>query len=293
MEQSEDTGHTELPIAETDGDVDEDEHQGSQHGPNGVAQQLAGDSGLDLGRRLDTTHIIGQMREVVFAQILFVIETFESGVEFVFALFVNFHIVAFDLIVGHDTDLVVATEGLDLGRAAELFDDRLTDVLRHHILVETHHIAAAAGEINAGLQTEGEEGDDGDNDQRTGKDVEDLSGLEEIEVGVGESVDRQRGANGEFFASLETVLDDHAGHENGGEQGGEDTDDQRGGETLDRTGTEDVEDESGDEGGDVTVDDSGVRILETLVNGHAHALAGAHLLTDTLVNNHVRVNGHT
>ena len=233
------------------------------------------------------------MREVVLGQVLLIIETLQRVVEFLLALLVNLHVVALNLVVGDDTHLVVATEGLDLGRTAKLLNDRLTDILGDDILVEAHHIAATAGEIDTALQTEGAEGDDGDEGQCSGDDVTDLTDLQEVEMGVREGVDGGGSTHGEVFTLLQTGLDNHSGHQNGGEQGGEDTDDQRGGETLDGAGTEDVQHDGRNQGGDVTVDDGGVGVLEALIDRHADTLTGAHFLAHAFIYNHVRINGHT
>ena len=72
-----------------------------------------------------------------------------------------------------------------------------------------------------------------------------------------------------------------------------DTDDERRGEALDRTGTEDVEDDTGEEGGHLTVDDGGVGVLVTVGDGLGEALASGQLFLDTLIDDHVRIHGHT
>ena len=68
---------------------------------------------------------------------------------------------------------------------------------------------------------------------------------------------------------------------------------ERRGEALDRTGTEDVEDDTGEEGGHLTVDDGGVSVLVTVLDGELNALASLDFFLDTLEDNHVRVNSHT
>ena len=194
------------------------------------------------------------MRKVIFRKILLSVEALQSIVQFLLTELVNRRIVAFDLVVGDDTDLVIATEGLDLRVTTELFDDSRTDVLRGHILVEANHIATASSEINTRFQSQCSERNSGNNNHGEGETVENLSLAEEIDAGVGESVQGDAVANLKGFAFLQTSLDNKTGQQDGGEQRGEDTDDQRGGETLDGTGTEDVEHDSGDEGGHVTVD---------------------------------------
>ena len=91
----------------------------------------------------------------------------------------------------------------------------------------------------------------------------------------------------------DAVVEDQAGDEDGGQHGSDDTDDERRGEALDRTGTEDVEDDTGEEGGHLAVDDGGVGILVTVDDGLGEALARGQLFLDTLIDDHVRIHGHT
>ena len=62
---------------------------------------------------------------------------------------------------------------------------------------------------------------------------------------------------------------------------------------MDRTRTQDDKDDTRNQGGDVTVDNSGVSVLVTVLDGKFDALASLDFFLDTLEDNHVGVNSHT
>ena len=97
----------------------------------------------------------------------------------------------------------------------------------------------------------------------------------------------------DVLALLQPVVDDQTGDEDRGKDGGDDTDDERGGEALDRTGTEEEQHETGEEGGHLTVDDGGVSVAVTVLDGLADALAGLELFLDALIDNNVGIHSHT
>ena len=81
--------------------------------------------------------------------------------------------------------------------------------------------------------------------------------------------------------------------QDGREQRRDDTDDQRRSEALHGTRTEDEQHDTGDQRRDVTVDDGRHGILVSFGHRNAQRLAHTQLLLDSLVNDHVGVDGHT
>ena len=292
MHQREHTAETELPVAETDGDVDENGNQGHDDSPDGITEEFRSNGGLHLLVALDADGTCIGFGEVGVRDLILE-ERLQGFVQHLVALLFCLGGVVFHLVVDGDADLVVVTEGLHLRAAAEHVSDGLAHGRGVHILVEAHHIVTTAGEVDTRIQAEGAEGDDHHKDKGAGQRIEHLLHTQEVEVGVGHRIESGLVAETEFFAACHTCFENHTGNEDGGEHGRKDTDNQRGGKTLDRTGTEHVEDDTGDEGGDVTVDDGGVGVLVTVLHSEALSFAGTHLLTDTLIDNHVGVDGHT
>ena len=93
-------------------------------------------------------------------------------------------------------------------------------------------------------------------------------------------------------AALHEIAQDEACEADGGEQAEDDTDGQRDGEAADGACAEEHQHEGGDERGHVRVEDGDEGFLEAGIGGHTHGLAGAQLLTDALVDEHVGVDGH-
>ena len=93
--------------------------------------------------------------------------------------------------------------------------------------------------------------------------------------------------------ALVQSFEDHTGEEDRRDEGGDKTDDQGRSEATDRPCTEVEEDDTGDDRREVRVEDSAEGIAITVGDSAGHALAVAQLFLDTLIDKHVRVNGHT
>ena len=112
-------------------------------------------------------------------------------------------------------------------------------------------------------------------------------------MGILQEVPGELVVEGDVLALLQPVVNDETGDEDGGKHGSDDTDDERGGEALDRTGTEEEQHETGEEGGHLTVDDGGVSVAVTILDGLADALAGTELFLDALIDDNVGIHCHT
>ena len=137
------------------------------------------------------------------------------------------------------------------------------------------------------LQTE-----DGEDHECAGEAVSSLTSTYEIEVDILEEVLHQRGGEAQLLSIvfLAVVLQQEAGDEHSREEGGDDTDHVGNSEALDRTGTEDSQDSTGEERSHVRIHNRGDGTLETVLDSLTHTFTCAELLTDTLVDKHVRID---
>ena len=71
MAEHEDTTETELPVAESNGDIDEDEHEGDEHGDDSLEDQLVSHSGLHAGGAQDADVILVNLFKSVFRDMRF------------------------------------------------------------------------------------------------------------------------------------------------------------------------------------------------------------------------------
>ena len=92
--------------------------------------------------------------------------------------------------------------------------------------------------------------------------------------------------------AFEEDVHDRACDPDGGEHADHDAEHEGRGEPLHRAGPDKEQDECGDERGEVAVDDGDERALVAAADGQAQRLAAASLLSDTLVDEHVRVDRH-
>ena len=92
---------------------------------------------------------------------------------------------------------------------------------------------------------------------------------------------------------VELVVIEQTCQVHGTEERAADTDDPSGCETADRTGTHKEQDHTGDQRSKVGVEDSGEGVAVAGVDGLLHALAGTQLFLDTLIDQHVGVDGGT
>ena len=88
-------------------------------------------------------------------------------------------------------------------------------------------------------------------------------------------------------------VDAETGDEDSGKERGENTNAEGDCETLDRTRTEKHQDETQQEGGHLTVDDSGISILETGINSIGQTGTSTELFLDTFIDNNVTINSHS
>src|SRR5271155_403902 len=86
------------------------------------------------------------------------------------------------------------------------------------------------------------------------------------------------------------ISDNQPGQREGGEQAGENADAERNGEAAHRPGADIEQHRGGDKRRDIGIEDSGERAAEAGIDGIDRAAAGAHLLTDALVDQNVRIN---
>ena len=302
MGQGHNTTEAPGPALEAEGDVGEDGHEGQEHGDESAAGNVAGNGRTYLVGGDDTIGVLQGGGEVAELDILGV-EGLEGIVQEAFNLGVHLGAFAVVLVLGGNLHLGVATELLhlngvlvDAGCAGCLLEGGLhgsADILGGDALVKTHDIGTAAGEVYTVAEALEGDGQDGNHDKGTGDGVRPFLEGNEVNLGVLEEVLGELVGQGHGLASLDTVIKDDARNEDGGKDGGDDTDDEGGGKALHRTGTKDVEDDTGDEGGNLTVDDGAVSVLVTVMHGQGEALAGGEFFLDALVDNHVGVHGHT
>src|SRR5690606_28039611 len=94
-------------------------------------------------------------------------------------------------------------------------------------------------------------------------------------------------------ALTDHVVEDEPGNHERTEHRRDDTGHERYGEALDGADTERVEDHTDEERGDVGVEDRAERFRVAGVDGRLERTPGSLLLSDTLENEHVGVDGHT
>lgn len=103
--EHEDTTETELPVAESDGDVDKDKYERDEHGDDSLENQLVSHSGLHTGGTQDSDIVFVNLLETIFGDIG-LIDAFQGFVEFILALSFNICGGVIDLIVDQHAQAV-------------------------------------------------------------------------------------------------------------------------------------------------------------------------------------------
>ena len=116
-----------------------------------------------------------------------------------------------------------------------------------------------------------------------------------VNVDILQEVLHQFSGKAERFSilALSISLQPQTSQEDSRQEGRDNTNHVRNSETFDGACTEDSEDSTCQERGHVSVHNSGDSTLETVLNRLAQILTGFHFLTDTLVDKHVSIDGHT
>ena len=144
--------------------------------------------------------------------------------------------------------------------------------------VNTHSIAAA---IEGVTETA--------NDHHRGDDEGLGCPAHEIEIGLADDLEHAQ----LLLAAAESVVENQTCHHQSGVHGGRDTDGQRHTEATHRTCTHDDHDDACEQGRNITIENHTERTVITGGNCRAQRLALGQLFTDTFIDQHVGVNGHT
>ncbi len=162
-------------------------------------------------------------------------------------------------------------------------------------MVKLYDIVATAGEVDALIETAGEERDYNDYDECQSYHERYLATAEEVEVYILKFAAREGSGEGKVKErlGLAECHEYQSGKEHCCEERADDTDDKCGGESLDRTCAVEEQDYCGDNRGKVGVEDGGECVGITVGDSLMDVLAGAELFLGTLEYKHVGVNGHT
>ena len=272
-EHSRDT-EAETELAESEPHVEQDAEPGEDHGKDGVEAEFLTDS---------RTHVVAGDDFALLTGLLEGLGHLEFKLGIVGGA--HAHLVGVGGSTAERADLGTRDAGSGEGLAQVLFVPAVVLVL--------NRIDLATGEVDAEVESLHGDACDGSDDENQGHEAEAATVRDNLEVrfvdGLETVTDRKRGA----VALGQAPVEDGAGHRDGAEEGSEDTDSKRKTETLHGTGTDFVEDKAGKHGRQVGVQDGAEGAVVTLGHGGAGGKAVLEFFTDTFVDNHVRVEGHT
>ena len=294
MGEGDHAAETPGPALETERDVGEDDDEGDDDGDDSVALHVVRDGRTHLVGGNDAVRVVERGGELRERHAAVGEERLQRSVNLVLDLAVDLGRLVLDLVGGGDLHLGGAAELLDLdGSFVKDGGDCGTDGLGRLRLVEADHIGAAALEIDTvGEALEADRGDR-DDDESAGDHIGVLAFAEEIDMGVLQEIAGRGAVERDVLALGEAVVEDDPGDEDRGQDRGDDTDDEGRRESLDRAGTEDEEHDTGEDRGHLAVDDSGISVLVTVGDGLSETLSSGQFLFDALIDDHVRIHGHT
>ena len=298
MGQSGNRTETEAPATEAEADVDKHHNQTADESPDGVNQVVVGNTHTELVGLEDAELALLIRRtglkglDVGATGFIFKVGL---GTSIQFIEDVVAHAVAFlvSTVFGGHLQLVAATIGFHLGSLGELLGHGGTDSFRLNRMVIADNIGATTREVNTETQTTESKAGDADDDGNASNDVEHLTLAKEVEVNVAEEVlGEGEGERHLVAVALDGRVDKKTSDEDGSEEGGCDTNAEGDCEALDSTGAEHNQHQTQEECGHLTIDDSGVGVLETVLDSVRHTGTRTEFLLDTLVDNHVTVDSH-
>ena len=170
--------------------------------------------------------------------------------------------------------------------------------MRVDVLIKTNHIVTSTGEVDTQVQFTEQvrlQTEDSEDQYNAGYAVSNLTSIDKVKVDILQEVMHQLRSEAQLLCVLflAVVFQQQTSDEHSRQEGRDDTDHVGYSEALDRTRTEDSQDSTGQERSNVRVHNGTDGTLETVLNSLTHTLTAAQLLTNTLVDKHVRIDRHT
>ena len=222
-------------------------------------------------------------------------QRFDAFEQFVLDFLVDRRIGIGDLIVGRDTYLVRRTDRDNAHGTVELGVQHITHFVGLHILVEANDVVASTRKVDTFVQADRHHRDGAQYDNAGRDEVAYLAGAQEVDLGIGQQVLRQRCGEGYFLQFIfgQQGFVYNTGQEDSREEGSEQADNHRRGKPADGAGTEIEEYDAGDDRGQVRVEDGRESVAVTVGDGFAQRFAGAKFFFGTFIDQHVGIDRHT